>query len=235
MALGASARDVQGGILKQTLKLAAAGMALGTIASWAMAQSAAGLLFGVTARDPGTFLGDAARPDRSSRRSPAICRPAARRASTRWWRCGRSRVRIRQRDKGQGTRQRPLRRNCRFSLVPCPLPLSLVPSLLRPSGSPRLERQAADDLAAPASGTRSRRRRRAGDRVHRRPVVALEAAAERVDQHLLGERARELRQPLVENLRASPPEFENFFPPGSTPLESTGKPPSIVRHLPMAS
>ena len=57
MALGASARDVQGGILKQTLKLAAAGMALGTIASWAMAQSAAGLLFGVTARDPGTFLG----------------------------------------------------------------------------------------------------------------------------------------------------------------------------------
>jgi predicted permease len=56
MALGASARDVQGGILKQTLRLAAAGMALGTIVSWAMAQSAAGLLFGVTARDPGTFL-----------------------------------------------------------------------------------------------------------------------------------------------------------------------------------
>ena len=57
MALGASASDVQGGIIRQTLKLAAIGMALGTAASWAMAQSAAGLLFGVTARDPGTFLG----------------------------------------------------------------------------------------------------------------------------------------------------------------------------------
>ncbi len=57
MALGASARDVQGGIIRQTLKLAAIGMALGTIASWALARSAAGLLFGITARDPGTFLG----------------------------------------------------------------------------------------------------------------------------------------------------------------------------------
>ena len=56
MALGASARDVQGGILRQTLKLAAIGMVLGTIVSWIMAQSAAGLLFGITARDPGTFL-----------------------------------------------------------------------------------------------------------------------------------------------------------------------------------
>jgi predicted permease len=57
MALGASARDVQSGIIKQTLTLAAIGMALGTVASWAMAQSAAGLLFGVTARDPATFVG----------------------------------------------------------------------------------------------------------------------------------------------------------------------------------
>jgi predicted permease len=56
LALGASARDVQGGIIRQTLKLAAIGMALGTIASWIMAQSAAGLLFGITARDPGTFI-----------------------------------------------------------------------------------------------------------------------------------------------------------------------------------
>jgi predicted permease len=57
MALGASARNVQGGIIRQTLTLAAIGMALGTAASWAMARSAAGLLFGVTARDPATFLG----------------------------------------------------------------------------------------------------------------------------------------------------------------------------------
>jgi predicted lysophospholipase L1 biosynthesis ABC-type transport system permease subunit len=57
MALGASARDVQSKIILQTLRLAAFGMALGTIASWAMVQSAGSLLFGVTARDPGTFLG----------------------------------------------------------------------------------------------------------------------------------------------------------------------------------
>jgi predicted permease len=57
MALGASARNVQGGIIRQTLTLAAIGMALGTVASWVMAQSAAGLLYGVTTRDPATFLG----------------------------------------------------------------------------------------------------------------------------------------------------------------------------------
>jgi ABC-type antimicrobial peptide transport system permease subunit len=56
MALGASARNVQGGIIRQTLTLAAIGMALGTAASWVMAQSAAGLLYGVTTRDPATFL-----------------------------------------------------------------------------------------------------------------------------------------------------------------------------------
>ena len=60
MALGASARDVQGGIIRQTLKLAAIGMALGTIASWVMAQSAAGLLFGITAARSGHLPGDAA-------------------------------------------------------------------------------------------------------------------------------------------------------------------------------
>jgi predicted permease len=57
MALGASARDVQRRIIAQTLWLAAIGMVIGTAASWAMAQGAGGLLFGVTARDPGTFAG----------------------------------------------------------------------------------------------------------------------------------------------------------------------------------
>ena len=57
MALGASAREVQRRILTQTLWLAAIGMAIGTGASWVMAQSAGGLLYGVTARDPGTFVG----------------------------------------------------------------------------------------------------------------------------------------------------------------------------------
>ena len=57
MALGASARDVQVRIIAQTLILAAAGMALGTAGSWLMVRSAGSLLFGITARDPGTFAG----------------------------------------------------------------------------------------------------------------------------------------------------------------------------------
>jgi predicted permease len=57
MALGASARDVQTRIIAQTLWLAAIGIVLGTAASWAMVRGAGSLLFGVTPRDPGTFLG----------------------------------------------------------------------------------------------------------------------------------------------------------------------------------
>ena len=55
MALGASAGDVQSRIVMQTLRLAAIGMVLGVIASAALARSASGLLFGVTAGDPVTF------------------------------------------------------------------------------------------------------------------------------------------------------------------------------------
>jgi predicted permease len=57
MALGASARDVQARIITQTLRLAAIGIVLGTAASWAMVRGAGSLLFGITPRDPGTFLG----------------------------------------------------------------------------------------------------------------------------------------------------------------------------------
>jgi predicted permease len=57
MALGASARDVQARIVAQTLRLAAIGMVIGIAASWALAQSLSGLLFGVTATDPVTFVG----------------------------------------------------------------------------------------------------------------------------------------------------------------------------------
>jgi predicted permease len=57
MALGASARDVQARILGQTLRLAAIGMALGAACSWLLVRGAASLLFGVTPRDPQTFLG----------------------------------------------------------------------------------------------------------------------------------------------------------------------------------
>jgi predicted permease len=57
MALGASARDVQSRIVGQTLRLAAIGMAIGAACSWLLVRGAASLLFGVTPRDPQTFLG----------------------------------------------------------------------------------------------------------------------------------------------------------------------------------
>ena len=56
-ALGASARDLEGRILSQTLALAAAGMICGTAASWVLSRAFSGLLFGVTAGDPATFFG----------------------------------------------------------------------------------------------------------------------------------------------------------------------------------
>jgi predicted lysophospholipase L1 biosynthesis ABC-type transport system permease subunit len=55
MALGASARHVQTGIVVQTLRLAAIGLVIGMGASWVLGRSLSGLLFGVTATDPVTF------------------------------------------------------------------------------------------------------------------------------------------------------------------------------------
>jgi predicted permease len=57
MALGASARNVQARIIGQTLRLAAIGLVIGAGASWLLARGASGLLFGVTAGDPQTFIG----------------------------------------------------------------------------------------------------------------------------------------------------------------------------------
>lgn len=57
MALGASARTLQASILLQTLGLAAIGMIVGVGASWVLARTLSGLLFGITASDPATFLG----------------------------------------------------------------------------------------------------------------------------------------------------------------------------------
>ncbi len=56
MALGASARDVQMRIIVHTLWLAVIGMGLGAAVSWLTVRAAGGLLFGVTPRDPSTFL-----------------------------------------------------------------------------------------------------------------------------------------------------------------------------------
>jgi ABC-type antimicrobial peptide transport system permease subunit len=57
MALGASAGNLQSGILLETLRLAAMGMLVGGVAAWLLARLLRGLLFGVTATDPATFLG----------------------------------------------------------------------------------------------------------------------------------------------------------------------------------
>ena len=56
MAVGASAGEVQRGIIGQTLWLAAMGMAIGSAASWALARGLSGLLFEVTPTDPTTFV-----------------------------------------------------------------------------------------------------------------------------------------------------------------------------------
>jgi ABC-type antimicrobial peptide transport system permease subunit len=57
MALGASAGGVQASIVRQTMILAGIGVALGATASLAMAGALTGLLYGVTANDPLTYLG----------------------------------------------------------------------------------------------------------------------------------------------------------------------------------
>jgi predicted permease len=57
MALGASAEMLQRTILLQTLGLAGIGMVVGVVASWALARTLSGLLFGVTSSDPVTFAG----------------------------------------------------------------------------------------------------------------------------------------------------------------------------------
>jgi predicted permease len=55
LALGASAGNLRALILGQTMKLAAAGMALGLAASWALGRTLQGMLFGIQSSDPMTF------------------------------------------------------------------------------------------------------------------------------------------------------------------------------------
>ena len=55
LAIGASTADVKRQVIFQTLSLAAVGMAIGAVASWALARGMRTLLFEVTATDPGTF------------------------------------------------------------------------------------------------------------------------------------------------------------------------------------
>ena len=55
-ALGASPLELQTQVLSETLRLAAFGMALGLLASWMLARVMQGLLFGITASDPVTYV-----------------------------------------------------------------------------------------------------------------------------------------------------------------------------------
>jgi predicted permease len=57
MALGASPGDVQMGVIRKTLQMAALGIAAGAVLSVAMAQMIASLLFGTVPTDPPTFAG----------------------------------------------------------------------------------------------------------------------------------------------------------------------------------
>jgi predicted permease len=57
MALGATATRVQFGVIAKTLRLALLGIALGIVASFAVARGIASLLFGTEPTDPATFAG----------------------------------------------------------------------------------------------------------------------------------------------------------------------------------
>jgi predicted permease len=57
IALGATARQVQGRIIRETLALAIGGIVLGTIGAWIVGRTLSGFLFGVTAADPVTYTG----------------------------------------------------------------------------------------------------------------------------------------------------------------------------------
>jgi ABC-type antimicrobial peptide transport system permease subunit len=57
MALGANPGLVQRGVLAKTLRLALAGVALGTLGSFALSKWVQSLLFGTTGTNPAVFSG----------------------------------------------------------------------------------------------------------------------------------------------------------------------------------
>ena len=56
MALGASATQLQARIITQTLQLAAIGILIGSVASWALTRTLGGFLYGVGSADPLTYV-----------------------------------------------------------------------------------------------------------------------------------------------------------------------------------
>ena len=57
LALGETARSLQTRIILNTLRLATIGLAIGLAGSWILTRALSGLLFGVTANDPASFIG----------------------------------------------------------------------------------------------------------------------------------------------------------------------------------
>jgi predicted permease len=57
IALGASSRQVQARIVRETLQLALAGVIVGTVCAWLAGRTLEGFLFGVSAADPLTYVG----------------------------------------------------------------------------------------------------------------------------------------------------------------------------------
>jgi predicted permease len=57
IALGASSRQVQTQIIRETILLALVGIAIGTIGAWLTGRALSGVLFGVSATDPMTYAG----------------------------------------------------------------------------------------------------------------------------------------------------------------------------------
>ena len=56
IALGASSRQVQQRIIRETLELAVGGIVVGTVCAWLAGRTLSGFLFGVTAGDPITYV-----------------------------------------------------------------------------------------------------------------------------------------------------------------------------------
>jgi predicted permease len=56
IALGASATQVQGRIIRETLELAGAGLVIGILCAWIAGRALSGFLFGVTPADPATYV-----------------------------------------------------------------------------------------------------------------------------------------------------------------------------------
>jgi predicted permease len=56
MAMGGTARDMSRQVLRETGRLIAAGVVIGLVSAWALAKILAGVLYGVSAHDPVTFI-----------------------------------------------------------------------------------------------------------------------------------------------------------------------------------